>query len=183
MWVTKVAYRALKITSDDINLPVDSGDFKLLSRRAVNELLKLKEKDPFLRGLVAWVGFKQVQVFYEREKRFAGKTKFPLRGLNPIKAFIAGLTSFSTMPLAVALLVGLIVSAGALFFLFVIVIYKFLGNPISGWSAIMAAILFLGGIQLLTTGILGLYIGRIYSETKNRPTYIVDNTIGIEEGK
>ncbi len=112
MWLTKKAYRALKLFTD-IDLPVDSGDFKLLDRRVVDELLKLKEKDPFLRGLICWVGFRQEQIFYKREARFAGKTHYPLFGLGPLKAFVSGLTSFSLVLLSLSLIVGFIVSFGA----------------------------------------------------------------------
>ncbi|MDO8426386.1 MAG: glycosyltransferase family 2 protein [Deltaproteobacteria bacterium] len=182
MWLTKRAYRVIKLLSD-IDLPVDSGDFKLLDRRVVNELLRLREKDPYMRGLVSWVGFKQAQVFYNREKRFAGKTHYPLFGLGPMRAFVSGLTSFSTAPLSLSLIIGFLVSSGAFFFLVDIVIEKFMGRNLPGWSAIMATMLFLGGTELFTIGILGIYIGRIYNENKRRPNYIIESTSGFEEAR
>lgn len=180
MWATKWAYRVLRLVSE-IEMPLDSGDFKLLDSRVVNELLRLKEKDPFLRGLVTWLGFKQVQVSYHREARFAGKTHFPLFGIGPLKAFVSGLTSFSLAPLWMALVIGFIVSISAFVYLVIIVVTKFLGMNLPGWSAIMVTMLFLGGIQLFTIGIMGLYIGRIYNESKNRPNYIIQSSIGLGE--
>lgn len=180
MWITKMAYRFLRLFSE-VDLPLDSGDFKLLCKRVVNELLRLNEKDPFLRGLVTWVGFKQVQAFYHREERFAGKTHYPLYGLGPLKAFISGLTSFSLVPLTISLLIGFIVSIGSFVYLVIIIIMKFLNLVLPGLSAIMAIILLLGGIQLFTIGILGLYIGRIYNESKNRPNYVIESMIGLEK--
>ena len=180
MWTTKMSYRFLRLFSE-VDLPLDSGDFKLLDRRVVNELLKMNEKDPFLRGLVTWIGFKQVQVLYHREKRFAGKTHYPLYGIGPIKAFISGLTSFSLVPLTISLLIGFIVSIGSFVYLVIIIIMKFLNLILPGLSAIMAIILLLGGIQLFTIGILGLYIGRIYHESKNRPNYVIESMIGLND--
>lgn len=180
MLITKLAYRVLKVFTD-IDLPVDSGDFKLLDRRVVDELVKLREKDPFIRGLVTWVGFRQAQVFYDREQRFAGRTHYPLFGLGPLRAFIAGLTSFSIAPLSLSLVIGFLVSFGAFFYLVAVVIMKFLGMNLPGWSAIMVTMLFLGGTQLFTIGILGIYIGRIYEENKHRPNYIIESTSGFED--
>lgn len=182
MWVTKKAYRVLKLFSE-IDLPVDSGDFKLLDRRVVREVLKLKEKDAFMRGLVSWVGFRQVQVFYAREKRFAGKTHYSIFGLGPISAFTSGLTSFSLAPLSLSLIIGFLVSVGAFMYLVAIIVMKFLNMNLPGWSAIMVTMLFLGGTQLFTVGILGIYIGRIYNENKKRPNYIIESTSGFEEDR
>lgn len=180
MWITKKAYRVLSAFSE-VDLPVDSGDFKLLDRRVVKELLKLEEKDAFMRGLVSWLGFRQVQVFYRREKRFAGKTHYPLFGLGPISTFAAGLTSFSLVPLSISLIIGFLVSVGAFAYLIAIVIMKFLNMNLPGWSAIMVTTLFLGGIQLFTIGILGIYIGRVYNENKKRPNYIIESIYGFDD--
>ncbi|HAO92842.1 MAG: hypothetical protein A2X99_08970 [Deltaproteobacteria bacterium GWB2_55_19] len=182
MWITKKAYRVLRLFSE-IDLPVDSGDFKLLDRRVVKEVLKLKEKDAFMRGLVSWVGFRQVQVFYSREKRFAGDTHYPFFGLGPISAFTSGLTSFSLAPLSLSLIIGFLVSVGAFMYLVAIIVMKFMDMNLPGWSAIMATMLFLGGTQLFTVGILGIYIGRIYNENKKRPNYIIESTSGFEQAK
>jgi glycosyltransferase involved in cell wall biosynthesis len=182
MWLTRVAYKIINAVSD-IDVPVETGDFKLLSRQAVNEVLKLHEYDPFMRGLVRWVGFDQVQVYYERQQRFAGKTKFSLfKSLNPTREFIRGLTSFSELPLYFALILGFIVSAGAFVYLLGIIITRiFLGMHRPGWPAIMVTMLFLGGTILFTIGILGIYIGRIHQDIKNRPPYIIASKIGIDD--
>jgi len=182
MWLTKQAYRVINSVSD-IDIPQNTGDFKLLSRRAVNQLIQLNEYDPFMRGLVRWVGFKQVQVFYERDVRFAGETKFSLlRSMNPIKEFIRGLVSFSELPLYCALVLGFLVSVGAFLYLLGIIFTRvFLGIHNPGWPAIMVTMLFFGGTILFTIGVLGLYIGKIHHEIKKRPPYIIESKIGIDE--
>jgi len=181
MWLTKWAYKILRSTSSDFSLPVDSGDFKLLSRRVVRELLQLTEKDPFLRGLVSWIGFKQVSVKYHRDARYAGSTHYPLISLNPWRAFIAGLASFSVMPLYLSLYFGMLISIGSFSYIIAIIVMFFLGWNIPGWSAIMVTVLFLGGVQLLVLGVLGIYLGRVSNEVKNRPNYIVESTIGFDD--
>src|SRR3989344_746294 len=137
MWLTKWAYKILRSSSSDFSLPVDSGDFKLLSRRVVRELLQLTEKDPFLRGLVSWIGFKQVSVKYHRDARYAGSTHYPLISLTPWRAFIAGLASFSVMPLYLSLYFGMLISIGSFSYIIAIIVMFFLGWNIPGWSAIM----------------------------------------------
>ena len=182
MWLTKQAYKLINTVSD-IDIPENTGDFKLLSRRAVDQLLKLGEYDPFMRGLVRWIGFKQAQVFYERDVRFAGETHFSIfRSMNPVKELIRGLTSFSQLPLYFALIVGFFVSAGAFAYLVEIVITRvFLGMHRPGWPAMMVTLLFLGGTILFTIGILGIYIGRIHQDIKRRPPYIIESKIGIQD--
>jgi glycosyltransferase involved in cell wall biosynthesis len=184
MWLTKQAYKIINCIAD-IDIPENAGDFKLLSRRAVEQIVRLNEYDPFMRGLVRWVGFKQAEVFYERQARFAGQTHFPLlRSLGAIKEFIRGLISFSELPLYFALIVGFLVSAGAFVYLIGIIITRiFWGMHLPGWPAIMVTMLFLGGTILFTIGILGLYIGKIHLEIKNRPHYIIESKIGIDEDK
>lgn len=181
MLLTRIAYRAINMVSE-IDIPMNTGDFKLLSRRAMNEVLRLKEYDPFLRGLSRWVGFKQVQVTYERDARFAGETHYSLfRSLNPVKEFIRGLTSYSEVPLYFALVVGFFVSIAAFIYLFYIFFSRyFLGMHLPGWPAMMVTMLFLGGTILFTIGVLGLYIGKIYQEIKKRPQFIVESTLGLE---
>lgn len=180
MWLTKKAYKIINYVSD-INLPENMGDFKLLSRRVVNELIKLNDYDPYMRGLVRWVGFKQETVYYTREARFSGETHYSLLGTGPIKEFIRGITAFSAAPLYVAILVGLFTS----FMSFVLIAYvlyiKFSGLSVPGWAGPMVAILFFGGIILFTNGLLGIYVGRIYDQVKNRPHYIVESTHGLDE--
>lgn len=179
--VTKLGYKILHAVSD-IELRPNTGDFKLLSRRVVNELVRLNEHKPFVRGLVTWVGFTQAYVEYDRESRFAGKTKFPVLGWKVISNFLdSALISFSDVPLKVALVLGFVVSIGAFLWLIGVFAMKFLGYTIGGWAAIMATMLVLGGVQLLTIGVLGLYINAIYRESRNRPNYIVKDTIGFDE--
>ncbi|MBN2136512.1 MAG: glycosyltransferase family 2 protein [Sedimentisphaerales bacterium] len=182
MWLTRQAYRIINFVAD-IDIPENTGDFKLLSRRAVDEVLRLNEYDPFMRGLVRWVGFKQDSVPYERDVRFAGKTHFSLlRSLNPVKEFIRGLISFSELPLYFSLFLGFLVSTGAFIYLVYIVISRvFFNMHRPGWPAMMVTQLFLGGTILFTIGILGLYVGKIHREMKNRPPYIVESTAGFDE--
>jgi glycosyltransferase involved in cell wall biosynthesis len=177
--VTHWAYKVLRVTSD-IDLPVESGDFKLISRRVVDELVRLNEKDPFLRGLVRWVGFKQTPVYYSRAARFAGKSHFRFYGKKAVWNFVSGLVSFSLLPLHGALALGFAVSTGAFLYLLGVFLMKYLGWNLPGWSAIMATVLFLGGTQLITIGVLGIYLGKIYEETKDRPNYIVESLHGFE---
>ncbi|MFH0879116.1 MAG: glycosyltransferase family 2 protein [Lentisphaerota bacterium] len=181
LWLTRQAYRMINFVSD-IEILSETGDFKLISRRALNEILKMNEFDPFMRGLVAWVGFKQVQVFYEREARFAGLTKFSLwRSLNPYKEFIRGLVLFSSLPLYFALFAGLFISACSFIFLFVVILSRaFAAQMPAGWAALMVAFLLLNGTILFTVGILGIYVGRIHRDVKHRPNYILEGWIGFD---
>lgn len=181
MWITKIGYKILKYVSN-INLIPNAGDFKLLSRRVVNELMNLPEKRPFMRGLAIWVGFKQEYIYYNRDPRFAGKTKYKVYSKRVIYNFLdSALISFSDVPLKISLLIGFIISFGAFIYLIGIFIMKYLGMSLPGWSAIMATVLVLGGIQLMTIGVLGLYINGIYNELKRRPNYIVKDTIGFDK--
>lgn len=177
--VTHWGYRFINRISE-IQLPVDSGDFKLLSRRAVREVLRLREQRPYLRGLVSWIGFKQVQVYYERAPRFDGRlnTKFPVLSRRVISGYLdRALISFSDVPLKIVLLAGLFVSSLAAIYIFIVIFQKIMGWYVPGWPAIMATVLFLGGTQLLMLGVLGLYINIIFLESKKRPNYIVKDII------
>jgi len=180
MMLTRLAYRIIHMGSS-IELPVDAGDFKLLSRPALNHLLALGESDPYLRGLVVWIGFQQAFVPYEREARHAGKTHFPFFSRNPWKTFAMGLTSFSFMPIfaviglaATAALVtgGLVVSA------LVILIAR-------GEVPLGLTIVTLGAIFWATTlaaiAAVGIYVIRIYKDVRNRPQYIIESTIGLSK--
>ncbi len=180
MWLTKKAYKIINYISD-IKLHENAGDFKLLSRRVIDEILRLKESDPYMRGISTWVGFKQAEVFYERDARFAGESKFKLfNSLNPYREFVRGVTSFSSLPLYFALFFGFFVSAFSFLYVVIVIITKFLELNLPGWSAIMAAILFLGGTILFTIGVLGIYLGKIYDEVKGRPRYIIKNKFGFD---
>lgn len=179
MWLTKVAYKIISFFSD-ISLLENAGDFKLLTRRVVDEVLRLGEIDPYLRGLSVWVGFNQRAIAYERDSRYAGQTKFSLlTSLNPYKEFMRGITSFSTLPLYLALCIGLVVSVGSFVLLCYIMVKKIAGLNLPGWTAIMSAILFLSGVILSTIGILGIYVGRIYDQVRGRPRYIIKEQIGV----
>lgn len=178
MWVTRMAYKIINLLSD-IDLPINTGDFKLLSRRVVCEMVRLREQDPFMRGLTRWVGFKQETIYYRREARAGGKTHFPLLSKGPVNEFRRGILSFSATPLYFALFLGLAVSLSAFLYLGVVLASKLLGYNLPGWTAIMATMLFLGGTILFTNGIMGLYIAQIYNNVKGRPGYIVESSIGI----
>lgn len=182
MFVTKLGYRLIDCISD-IKLPVDSGDFKLLSRRAVNELLALKEDKPYLRGLISWIGYKQTQVFYERDERFDGKhnTKMPVFSRKVLYYWLdRALISFSDAPLKAMLIFGFLLSGFSLLYLLVIMVQKILGWYVPGWPALMFAILLLGGVQIVMLGFIGLYIGAIFRETKQRPRYLIKDIIRRE---
>lgn len=179
MLVTKWGYRFINKISD-IELPADSGDFKLLSRRVVNHLLELKEDKPYLRGLISWVGYKQVQVFYEREARFDGRenTKMPVLSKRVLYYWLdRALISFSDTPLKIILVLGFVLSLLSLSYIGIVLIQKIMGWYVPGWPAIMSTILLLGGIQMVMLGFVGLYVGAIFRETKKRPQYLIKEVI------
>ena len=177
--LTKYGYRFIKSISD-IDLPVDSGDFKLLSRRVVGHLLALKEDKPYMRGLVSWVGFKQVPVYYNREARFDGRqnTKFPVLSKRVLYGYLdRALISFSDAPLKVMLFLGMALSTISLLYIFVVLFQKITGTSVPGFAAEMCAILFIGGIQMMMLGFVGLYVGAIFRETRGRPRYIIKEVV------
>lgn len=183
MAITKFGYRFINRLSE-IELPIDSGDFKLLSRRAVNQLLLLKEQRPYLRGMVSWIGFRQGQVIYDRAGREDGRenTKFPVLSRRVIYGYLdRALISFSDAPLKFMLFVGLGVSVFAFGYIVVVLAQKMLGMYEPGWPALMSAILLLGGMQLSLLGIIGLYISSIFLQAKGRPLAIVDKVTGAPE--
>lgn len=171
-------YRLLKRIAK-IDIPVDTGDFRLITRAVADQLRNMREKDRFVRGLVSWVGFKQTGVNYKRDKRYAGETKYPYRKM--LKFALDGITSFSTAPLKLATWLGYATSFLAFLYLTSVFVQKILGITVHGWATIMVAILFLGGIQLISLGIMGEYIGRIFTEIKQRPLYVVDQVIQYTE--
>jgi glycosyltransferase involved in cell wall biosynthesis len=157
-----------------IHIPVDTGDFRLMSRRAVDALLQCRESHRFVRGLVSWVGYRQEPVMYDREERFSGQSKYPL---TKMLAFAwDGITSFSTLPLKLATWMGsLTVMAGLIYGIRVMYLYSFFPEElVRGWSSLVLILLILGGAQLLMLGMLGEYIGRISDEIKKRPLYLID---------
>lgn len=154
-------------------IPADTGDFRLLSPRALAALRQLRERHRFMKGLFGWVGFNQVAIPYRREARLAGRSNF---GLWKLWNFaLEGITSFSTAPLRVATYFGLLTAVLAfLFAVWIIVKAALYGDPVAGWPTMMVVILFLGGIQLIALGLIGEYLGRLYDESKQRPLYLVD---------
>jgi dolichol-phosphate mannosyltransferase len=162
----------------DIELPVDAGDFRLVDRRALDAFKALRESNRYVRGMFSWVGFKQVGVPYTREVRFGGKTKYPLHKL--IRLGSDGLLSFSDAPLRLSLILGFVVSIGAfLLGITTIVMRVFDIGYVPGWTSIVTIVTFLGGVQLVVIGMLGLYVGRIYDEVKRRPLYLVREAYGL----
>jgi glycosyltransferase involved in cell wall biosynthesis len=158
----------------DTNLPRNVGDFRLMDRRVVNLLMTLPERSLYLRGLVAWVGFKQTAVIYDRDARYAGETKYSLKKM--LNLATDALLSFSEKPLRIVIRLGFLVTAIAFLLLgfFLVTAYWEPENQVHGWLSIIFAILFLGGIQMISLGIVGEYVSRIYREVKGRPIYIVD---------
>jgi len=180
MLVTRWFYRLLNRISD-VPIPLDTGDFRLMSRNVVNTLKAMPERDRFIRGMVSWIGFRQTAIPYRRAERFAGKSKFPWSNLFSF-AF-DGITSFSTVPLRICAALGLICASLALLgILYAVYIRLFTDTRVEGWAALMISVLFVGGVQLLSLGILGEYIGRIYNESKHRPLYVAKEYVGFDQG-
>lgn len=170
----KLFYRLLgRLTN--IHIPANVGDFRLISRRVVDQLKMLREKDRFVRGLVSWVGFPQTGIVYKRDQRYAGATKYPFRKM--LSFAFDGITSFSTMPLKLATWTGWASAVLAVLYLLSVFVQKLLGYTVDGWATIMVAMLFMGSVQLICLGILGEYLGRIFNEVKPRPMYIVEEVL------
>ena len=169
-------YRAIKRLTK-VSIPVDTGDFRLMSRRVVAALQRLPERHRFLRGMVSWVGYKQTGVEYDRDVRLSGATKYPLPKM--MQFAIDGITSFSDIPLRFASYFGFAVSAIAFIYALIVIVSKLLGiyppGYTPGWASTIVAVVFLGGMQLISLGILGEYLGRIYDEVKGRPLYLIDD--------
>ena len=171
-------YRLLNMLSD-VPIPLDTGDFRLMDRRVVDALRAMPERDRFVRGMVSWVGFRQIALPYARAERFAGESKYPLRKM--VAFAVDGIISFSSKPLRIAIGIGLAAAALAMVGIVYAVAMRLLTNIwVPGWTALMIAVLFIGGVQLICLGILGEYIGRIYNEIKGRPLYIVEEYAGFE---
>jgi len=176
-WTAQMFYRLINRLSD-IPIPLDVGDFRLLSRRAVDAFNAMPECDRFIRGMVAWVGFTQIAVPYAREKRHAGESKYPLRKM--LRFALDGIISFSDAPARFATTVGFVsLVVAALVSLQVFIAYLLGRDTVPGWTSTFLAIMFLGGVQSLCIGILGEYIARIYREVKRRPLYLVAATANL----
>ena len=179
LWSARVFYRWMNRLSR-VQLPLDTGDFRLMDRAVVDALLRMPERDRFLRGMVSWVGFRQIAVPYRRDPRYAGESKYPL--LNMLQFASDAVFSFSFAPLRLAIWTGFC----ALFLAFAgiawAVILRFFFDPshwVRGWASLFVAILFMGGVQLISLGIIGEYVGRIYGEVKQRPLYFVRERFGF----
>jgi dolichol-phosphate mannosyltransferase len=175
-------YRLLK-RATNVDIPVDTGDFRLVDRQVVEELRKMRERARFVRGMVSWTGFRHCNVEYVRAPRFAGATKYPLPKM--FKFAIDGLLSFSHVPLKLSSTMGFLASVVSfVFILYGIVIRLFFPEQaIAGWASVFVAVLFLGGVQLICIGILGEYLGRMYDEMKRRPLYICDEQFDIDASR
>ena len=169
-------YRAMQ-GSSKVVIPSNVGDFRLLDRRVIAALRELRESQRYTKGLFAWVGFNKKEIKYNRESRSAGKSSFNFLSLSNLA--IDGITSFSIKPLRIAMIIGMAVSFLAVAFMIYIFVKTLIyGDPVAGFSSMMCVILFLGGVQLISIGIIGEYIGRIFTETKRRPVYLADSYNG-----
>ncbi|CAM3141920.1 glycosyltransferase family 2 protein [Sporolactobacillus spathodeae] len=176
-WTAAAFYRTLR-ASTDIDIPLDTGDFRLIDARVCRELKRIPEKNRFVRGLVSWVGFNQTAIDYVRDERLAGETKYPLKKM--LKLSIDGLTSFSYKPLKLATYGGMLLSgAGFIYMLIALFLKLFTTSTVPGWTSLIVIQLLFGGFMLFVLGMIGEYIGRIYDETKDRPLYIVRETRGF----
>jgi glycosyltransferase involved in cell wall biosynthesis len=179
VWTAKAFYRLINRISE-IEIPLDVGDFRLLDRKVVDVLLAMPERDRFLRGMVSWVGFRQVGVLYDRAPRRAGESKYPL--IKMLRFAVDSVISFSFAPLRLATWGGFI-ALGASFvgIVYALAIRLYTTDWVKGWASIFTAVLFLGGVQLITLGIVGEYVGRIYAEVKLRPLYVVRERLGFKD--
>jgi dolichol-phosphate mannosyltransferase len=178
LWTASVFYRVLNRLSS-VPIPLDAGDFRLISGRVAGALRAMPERDRFLRGMVSWVGFRQFALPYSRARRFAGQSKYPLGKM--FRFSTDGILSFSSVPLQLSVGLGLLSAALALAGIFYALFLRiFTSIWVEGWTALMIAVLFIGGVQLISVGILGAYVGRIYNEIKRRPLYVVRERIGVD---
>ncbi len=171
-------YRLLA-SATDVDIPLDTGDFRLMTRRALNVLLAMPEQARFIRGMVAWIGFKQVPLPYDRDERFAGTSKYPIGKM--VRFALDALTSFSSAPLKLASHAGLALSFGSLLIVAYILYGWATGRSAPGWTSVMLVVVVLGAVQMFVLGLMGEYIGRLYSQAKQRPLYIVQAVTGGQE--
>ena len=173
---TAHAFYRMLARATEVDIPVDAGDFRLLSRRALDALLAMPEQARFIRGMVAWIGFKQVPFAYRRNERFAGTTKYPLRKM--VRFALDALTGFSSAPLKLASHAGLWLSVGSVLVLVYIFAGWLSGRAIPGWTSLMLVVVVIGAVQMFVLALMGEYIGRLYSQSKQRPLYIVQDIAG-----
>ena len=183
LWSAQAFYRLMSCVSRT-EIPANAGDFRLMDRKVVDALLRMPERDRFLRGMVSWVGFRQIAVPYRREARFAGETKYPLAKM--IRFAADAIVSFSFAPLRLAVWTGFFVLGLALLGILYAIALRFFFDPshwVRGWASLFIATLFMGGVQLISLGIIGEYVGRIYGEVKQRPLYFVRERFGFDDAK
>ncbi len=179
IWTAKAFYRSINRLSD-VAIPLDAGDFRLMDRKVVDELLRMPERDRFVRGMVAWIGFRQEAVHYKRAARVAGETKYPLRKM--VRFALDGILSFSLAPLRLAGWVGFATAGLAMLGIVYALVLRLLTHIwVPGWTLLFIASSFIGGIQLVSLGVLGEYVGRIYGEAKRRPLYVVRERLGFPD--
>lgn len=171
-------YRLLS-RATEVDIPLDAGDFRLMSRRALDALLAMPEQARFIRGMVAWIGFRQVPFPYDRQERFAGETKYPLKKM--LRFAFDALTGFSSAPLKLASHAGLWLSLGSILLIMYIAYAWLTGQNIQGWTSLMLVVVVLGAVQMFVLALQGEYIGRLYNEAKRRPLYIVQEIAGVEK--
>jgi polyisoprenyl-phosphate glycosyltransferase len=177
LWTAKAFYRFINRLSET-RIPLDTGDFRIMDRAAVDALLSMPERDRFVRGMVSWLGFSQVAVPYTRAARYAGTTKYPL--FKMLRLATDGIMSFSITPLRLATWTGFAASAMAILGIFYALYARFFATHlVRGWTSSLIAVLFIGGVQLICLGIIGEYVGRIYGESKRRPLYFVRERLGF----
>lgn len=181
LWTAKSFYRFINKVSDT-EIPLDTGDFRLMDRKVVDAFLGMPERDRFVRGMVAWLGFRQEPMQYRRSARFAGVTKYPWRKM--IRFAADGILSFSLAPLRLAIWTGFATAAFAVFgIIYALLVRLFTSQWVPGWALLFIACLSIGGIQLVCIGAVGEYVGRIYGEVKKRPLYIARERLGFPEGR
>src|SRR3954465_8698551 len=174
----RVYYRLIRWLSET-EIPLDTGDFRLLDRKVVDVIVAMPERDRFLRGMVSWAGYRQIGIPYKRAPRFAGETKYPLGKM--VRFAFDGIVSFSVKPLRLSTLMGFVFAGLALLaIVYAMGMRLFTQRWVTGWTALIIAILFLGGAQLISLGIIGEYVGRLYGEAKHRPLYLVRETLGMD---
>lgn len=178
---TAAAFYRMLARTTDVDIPIDAGDFRLMSRRALNVLLSMPEQARFIRGMVAWIGFRQVPFQYRRDERFAGETKYPLRKM--LRFAFDALTGFSSAPLKLASHAGLWLAAGSVIIVAYILFAWLAGRSIPGWTSLMLVVVVLGAVQMFVLGMMGEYIGRLYSQAKQRPLYIIQEIAGGQDAE
>ena len=178
---TAQAFYRMLANATEVDIPLDAGDFRLMSRRALDALLAMPEQARFIRGMVAWIGFRQVPFAYERDERFAGTTKYPLSKM--IRFALDALTGFSSAPLKLASHAGLWLAFGSLLIVLYILAAWLSGDSVQGWTSLMLVVVVLGAVQMFVLGLMGEYIGRLYSQAKQRPLYIIQEIAGRTDGQ